>query len=299
MQRHLYIAILITFVLVVFGQSTSTTDLLCHVRQFEILLERNDREDFFVCNVVHVIEDGTLHIDSNQYSIQLSDEFLLEVKRRVVKKELTFVSIHGATINEASASIHIPIRSSPKFVTFPEDTLNRHLQSTRWWDTVSDGTASVLPIKIRTNDGQQPTYSDDDIYNYLFVEASSLKWQFHACSFGKFTVEPTDLGVLTIDIDVPVGTDYNLLVNKATTAAIQKIYQLKGINDPVINSPLSSIRGDTIINDSSTLLQFADMVLFITPPMSGWVAFGSVGGRTSVYNDKWGAYLSVQMHEMG
>lgn len=39
--------------------------------------------------------------------------------------------------------------------------------------------------------------------------------------------------------------------------------------------------------------------IYAMPPVPGWIAYASVGGRASVYNAEWARYLTVQQHEIG
>ena len=129
----------------------------------------------------------------------------------------------------------------------------------------------------------RPDYSADQLYELIFQDPVSIKWQFYKCSAGDLRIEPTNLGVVDVTIDAKVNSvSKNQAVNMATTEVIK------------------AIRAEhSAYANARRLRDYADLTLFVTPDMGKWLAYASLGGSTSVYNNKWGAYLSVPMHEIG
>jgi hypothetical protein len=252
--------------------------LVCQVEKFELLMNTNEHSNFYTCNPVTFRDDDTTYdVPEAHYTLELPKPLQQEYGERIARKEDTYLSVpDGGLVN---ATIYVPNPNAVSFISLPgKNSRSRKLEGAFW---NNGARLKLLPIRILTSDAMTPSFKVDDMYKYLFADANSLKWQFHRCSTGQLTVEPTDIGVLNVHVDSPSSSDRSVLVNEATTAAIRKI----------------GVRQGTTL---SSLLDYADLIMFITPPMGDdWVAFGSVGGRTSVYNDKWGAYLAVQMHEMG
>lgn len=251
--------------------------LLCHVSEFEVVDETDSKSRFYACNPI--ISHGDLYnISETHYTLELTESLQEQYQIQITKKEDTYLSIPDGEIRTEDASIFVPDPRIASFVFLPGVLSRRKLEVEFW----SNGARlRVLPIRILTNDGKKPSYKADDLYKYIFADTNSLKWQFHRCSVGKLTIEPTSIGVLNVNVDQPASIYRDALVNEATTVAIRKLGDLVGT---------SSI---------SSLQDYADLIMFITPPMDGWVALGFIGGRVSVYNDKWGAFLGVQMHEIG
>eukprot|EP00957_Ditylum_brightwellii_P145111 11052565-Ditylum_brightwellii.AAC.1 len=81
-----------------------------------------------------------------------------------------------------------------------------------------------------------------------------------------------------------------------------------GVAEVKISIDASGNDDTTVVNEatitaSSIGLNLAvyDHVMYCLPPgtSGGWIAYASMPGRKSVYNDNWCSYVSVQMHEIG
>lgn len=243
--------------------------LICQINEYEILVAINEQQSSYGCNPTS-FQGDTIRISDIHYKIDLPKSIIDEYKTIVASKQDAFLSIPDGEILIDVASIDIPDPFALSFVSLSEKNTDRHLTAEFW----KNGRLRLLAVRILTNDENKPSFTADELYKVLFADANSLKWQMHRCSAGKLSFEPTDIGVLNIHVDMPATGDYTALVNLATSEAQRKL----GV---------------------SSVQDYADLIMFITPPMDGWVAYGSVGGRITGYNDKWGAYLSVQMHEIG
>lgn len=184
------------------------------------------------------------------------------------------VNITNAMIDELNGLVK---RASNSVVTvIPASSSGRRRKRKLIATTGSTTTMGIL-INLP---GATPSYSQDEWYQILFQDSVSLKNQHAACSWGKFIVEPNWLGVITVTVDLPTNSNPQTVINAAQTAALQYIAS-------VGQGTFTSIR------------DYADMVLFLTPNMGNWLAYASVGGGTSVYNDLWGGYVASNMHETG
>jgi hypothetical protein len=128
---------------------------------------------------------------------------------------------------------------------------------------------------------KQPIYGKDELYRIAFQDQVSIRNQYRACSFGKLRVEPSSLGVV------------NARVNRNTFQSTNK----QAVND-ASEAALGLVNSATGQSYTS-LTEFADLILYVTPQMGDFLAYASVGGGQSVYNDKWGGFVASHMHETG
>ena len=227
----------------------NVNSLICEVSELELLLETKEHSSFYACNPI-TLHGDTYDITEAQYTLELNESLKEEYKIRRAAKQDTFLSIPDGEILSNNASIYAPNPSDVRFISLSGENSRRKL-NVEFWN--NGAKLRLLPIRILTNDGKTPTYNGDDLYKFIFADSNSLKWQFHRCSIGKLNIEPTNIGVLNVNVDKPASSDTTALVNEATTVAIQMLSNLEG---------KSSI---------SSLTDYADLIMFITPPTGGWV----------------------------
>ncbi len=141
---------------------------------------------------------------------------------------------------------------------------------------------TVLVVHVTANDYSttaDPNALSDAVFGTA-VDVVNLSSQFTACSFGQLTFVPTEGnhindGVVQLTIDMNVEG-----VSRGT----------------VRNAVLDA--GNALFG---SLFDQADHVMFALPPNTdgGWIAYATVNGKSSVYNDDWATFVSAQMHEIG
>ena len=151
-------------------------------------------------------------------------------------------------------------------------------------NNLTDGSLRELYERALTRLVQKQRITDAGIAPALAAhiqETVSLRNQYSACSSGKLHVEPSSLGAIDVRVNQYSSQSNNKqAVNEATTAALVQVNSQTG-------------------QSYTSLLDYADMVLFVTPELGDFLAYASVGGGQSVYNDKWGGFVASQMHETG
>lgn len=139
--------------------------------------------------------------------------------------------------------------------------------------------------------------SEEQLSDEVFGTAGdevNLKSQFAACSYDQLTIEPTldrELmndpndqttgivdGVMSVEVDVEVSRDgwFGVMEN-SVTAKINEVFDVGSPND------------------------LADHVMYCLPDYgSNWIAAKAYNNHwSSVFNDKYCNYPSVQLHEVG
>jgi len=252
-------------------QSSSGDRLECRLSLFAFLEAADgqdgpvEEKDVYFCSPLF---DG-VEIDQN-YQIELDDDLRKEYDKTVRDGFEPVLSISGASIDDESAQI---VLSGESEISLVDRKRRRKLLA-------STGRLSALALRIILNDGE-PDYSQSEIYHHMYQDTHSLKNQYRSCSFGKLVIEPTSAGVIEVRIKMYGSiSSHQTVVNAASNAALEYLYQ----------------HG---YGSYSQLRQYADIVLYITPDMGGWLAYGAVGGAVSVYNNKWGGFISALMHETG
>ena len=253
-------------------------------------IQRRDEEESIVCLLSHVelllsadpmestqniqctpILDGEEHI--HVYDIELDDESNKTFFARTKEQGAVTVSISNAYINEEEARIVLSSASAVKFLDSDMRKRRRKMLETT-------GSYSLLVVRVELSNGS-PTFSESQLYDYTFQRDVSMKKQYARCSFGKLKISPAPLGVITVRLNnMSTGNSQQSIVNAAQTAAVATINSRYG-------------RSYTTIRDHT------DMVIYVLPQMGNWLAYGTVGGGTSVYNDEWAGYVASVMHETG
>ena len=152
------------------------------------------------------------------------------------------------------------------------------------------GIKRVLVLRVHGADSRL-SLTQNDLSERIFgigsgAPAVNVRSQYQACSFGKFRVVPATgtgitNGVATVTIGDVKGKNPFNLENQAVTAAQNKLQ-------------IRDLEADF------------DHVLICLPPgtlyggtRAQWYAYGYLNYYRTVYNDKWGGYYSVPMHEIG
>jgi hypothetical protein len=271
-----------------------TDDLWCKIVVFDVLYASTEEVEvaesksdistttdiFYGCYPVTGDEVSELH-----YNIALPD-VVTAAQPAAEDLDNWWVAIPGGFIDTTTAAVVVPDASTvyttkgpPTGRRLSQQQLEKH-HSRRLAE--AKGTLKVLVVYIRASNAS-PTPSTNSVYQTAFQNEVSLKSQFARCSLNQLQLEPTALGVLDVTVNMRVGsTDKTQFVNAAEDLALARI---------------RSITGDTSITNTR---QYADLVMYIVPPGTGnWLAYASVGGGMSVYNDKWSIYLSATAHEIG
>jgi hypothetical protein len=274
--------------------SDAVTDLWCKIIVFDVLYASTEEDDvaesksdvstttdaFYGCYPVTDNEVSELH-----YTVTLPDA-VVAAQPAADDLDNWWVAIPGGTIDIMTDTVVLPDASTVYTATGPpagrrlsQQQLEKH-HSRRLPE--AKGTLKVLVVYIHAKDAS-PTPSTNTVYETAFQNEVSLKSQLARCSLNQLQLEPTALGVLDVTVKIKVsGTDKTQFVNAAEDMALARI---------------QSITGDTSITNTR---QYADLVMYIVPPGTGnWLAYASVGGGISVYNDEWGIYLSATAHEIG
>jgi hypothetical protein len=263
------------------------TDLWCKIVVFDLLNASEEDDVTTTADVFHGCYPVTGNVVSDlHYNIELPDHV---VASQPAPEDLDnwWVAIPYGSFDPVTAAVVVPDPTTVYSATGPpagrhlsQEQLDRH-HSRRLAEAT--GTLKVLIVYIRAQDAS-PNFSTDDIYATAFQNEVSLKHQFARCSQNQLNLEPTGLGVLDVYVNMRVddGTDKTAFVNAAEDLALAAIQKTTG------DYSISNTR------------QYADLVMYVVPPGTGnWLAYASVGGGISVYNDKWGIYLSATAHEIG
>jgi hypothetical protein len=238
-----------------------------------------ENEVFYGC--YPVLKDKV--VSELYYTLDLPDAVAAETPE---DPDNWWVVVPGGTIDVETASVNVPEADaiyiadpSDRRLSISQEQLDRH-HSRRL--ATATGTKKVLIVYIRAKDAD-PTPSVNTVYETAFENEVSLKHQYARCSRGLLNLEPTELGVLDVTVNLSIDkTDKNALVQAAEAIALLRIQE---------------VTKDLSITNTR---QYADLIMFIVPPGTGnWLAYASVGGGLSVYNDEWGVFLSATAHEIG
>jgi hypothetical protein len=184
-------------------------------------------------------------------------------------------------------SIYIPDVST---ITVVEGFRSRHR---RRLDAIT-GQHETLVVRVTINDiGPNPL--SDALAGSVFglggnVPDQTMTGQYNACSFGKLQFYPasgTNIWNGVVDISIS-GDELKILslISQGTLSDAVKAIIPSGVSPEHIMYVLPY---GTQFPKNAAGTEFT----------TNWVAFAYVGGYTSYYNDKWGDYLSSQMHEVG
>jgi hypothetical protein len=246
------------------------SSVTCLLSQVEVLLsiEPMTSKQIFQCApIINGAEIGAKH------DVVLDDAAVQEYLLRSKDRQDVTVSITNAYIDDAEAIVVLAADSTITFLQSPFRKRKRKLLT-------AIGSYSMLVVRVELVNAA-PTFSASELYDYTFQKDVSMKNQYARCSYGKLQITPAPLGVITIPIySLGTGNSQQSVVNAAQAAALN-----------YINSVYRT--GYTDIH------QHTDMIMFVLPPMGNWLAYATVGGSTSVYNDKWGGYVASNMHETG
>jgi len=271
--------------------ANTSSSLICLVTLNDIEYQSNimervtrERDEFYACNPVRQ-EDG--QVSSLIYAFQennnLPSHILEEFQKRSLveteintEKEDFFVLIPNGRLTIDSVTIpnanKIEILEPPEHWSGQRNSQGRLLSTFKTQKSM--GNATVLTLRVVAVDSE-PMHSSEELYNLSFNDTVSLKRQFQHCSFGKLNLEPTEYGVLHVDVNLTAeGNTQGALLNAAYTRAAELV--------------------------DRDVRELADILIVVLPPGTGnWAAFATVSGKQSIFNDRWAGYLGTNMHELG
>ena len=250
--------------------SPLSSPLICQISLYDFLYDQEtlDSQERFMCSPVL---DGS--VSDLAYLIELDEIIRNEYETAFREGVETFVSITDAIVDETNGTIELQ----------PTSTIELHKdlhRKRRRKLAESLGRLRALAVRIRLRDGE-PSYTREELFKIHYQNRGSFRQQYRFCSAGKLLIEPTELGVLELNLNMYASRhSHHQIVNEATKAVLF----------------LLRVHG---YGDFKSIKEFADLVMFITPPMGAWLGYAAVGGAFSVYNDKFGVYLAAIMHETG
>lgn len=222
--------------------------------------------------------------DSRKMDVQFVD---------IVESSSIASSIVNATSGETTLTVSEAIidTDSPRMF-IPEDarvavgivstvTTRTEVRQRRLTKTI--GVLNTLVIRVSDKHNVQPDASIDRLKNDVFDDASSLKTQTEACSYGKVEIKPfqgntpnnkyISNGIVDVKIDYSIGSGDDGMDQAALKAANE---QLGDLNDPMF-----------------------DLIMFCFPPGNNFLAFAYPNSKYSFYNNQWCGFVAAQMHEVG
>lgn len=145
---------------------------------------------------------------------------------------------------------------------------------------------TALVIHVTANDFSMvdtPAELGDSVFG-TDGDPVNLVSQYDDCSYGQMKLMPASgqhitNGVVEISIDMDVEGERRGTVRNAVVAAANDLF--------------------------GSLSSQADHFIFALPPNTtnnsgdGWIAYASINGTYSTYNNRWATYVSAQMHELG
>lgn len=188
-----------------------------------------------------------------------------------------------ATIDLAKTTLYIPDEATVSIQKRSVITIRSRKLADK------QGILNALVIRVTDKKGVSPDADLEQLRNDIFKDASSLKTQFEACSYGKLRVSPfTGITETKLKISrglVDISVDYDVRGKDRT-----------GGNRLDLQRAAFQAATETIGDLRS---QF-DIVMFCMPPGTGvWLAYAFVNDQFSFYNNKWCSYVSGQLHEVG
>lgn len=141
---------------------------------------------------------------------------------------------------------------------------------------------TALMIHVTANDfstTDTPAALADSVFGTAGDEVNMTS-QFGDCSYGQLQMMPAQgqnitNGVVELSININVEGESRGTVRNAVVAAGNQLF--------------------------GSLYAQADHIMFALPPNTegGWIAYASINGASSTYNNRWATYVSAQMHELG
>ena len=193
----------------------------------------------------------------------------------------TTLTVSEAVVDTDSPRMFIPEDAHVKVGIAPAVATRTEVRQRRL--TKTTGVLNTLVIRVSDKNNVQPDASISRLKNDVFEDASSLKTQTEACSYGKVEIKPfkgntpnnqyIGNGVVDVKIDYTIGSNAGGLDQAALKAAKEQLGDL----------------------DHSMF----DLVMFCFPPGDNFLAFAYLGGKYSFYNNKWCGFVAAQMHEVG
>lgn len=249
---------------------TPTTTLTCRLSLFEIAFMETSYHTSHAHTCSPMVNGEATDLE---YKIDVDDTTADAFQQSVQDGVHCIVTVSNATIDEERARVVLSEDSVIQVVDPEEHRKRRHLAQ-------KTGSINAMVVRIILSD-RAPDFSKSQLYQYTFQNDVSLKNQYRRCSANKLTINPTGAGVIEVNVGMSSSASSHTVINAATTQALRYL----------------SSRG---YGSYSSLNAYADLVLFVTPQMgSSWMAYASLGGGTSVFNNRWGGYVATVMHETG
>jgi hypothetical protein len=262
---------------------TSPSTLYCNVIMVNIAFEHGYHlEDllpyqFYEC-IPFVLVDGAQdnHGDFSYQIRQLPLDFAEQYNHEILTGNFQ-MSIEGGEIDKQQMIVRIPDGAKMKQVRYPEADFVGNKEKLKQTDSAAIGDKKILVLRISTKDAA-PRFPAKELYSYIFDrDQVSVTSQYEKCSFGKLSMQPTEYGVMDVNIG-QVDQSPAALVAAATESARDQL----------------GITGNQSLND------IADFVFYCLPAGTGhWAAYSGVNHWRSVYNDQWCAYQTGSMKELG
>lgn len=259
-----------TILLSAFASSSDRHALLCKVTLSEVEYEPSATDSWqgseYLCDCNPVEANG--EVSQLGYALDLPDNMFDDLFPRLKQGQEVFVSVDGGWLT--SDTVVIPTGA----VVTEVDPPAYHRRLAR---PSSTGNVTALILRIITNDAE-PDVSSTQLFALTFQDGVSLKKQLEMCSFNKFRLNPTEYGVLDVQIDMNIaGASFRAVVNEAYKSALK-----------LMPAGVTNVRS------------MADFIMIVLPKGTGaWGAYAAIPGKQSVFNNLWSTYLGATAHEIG
>ncbi len=231
--------------------------------------------------------DSVIHLTG----IKVNERVLLNVAMTKLRQQMKHVAHPQMSVSQFHRLTDKIIlgKDSNWSVFWNETLIGNHLDAY----TVADMSAllavteglnerTALVVHVTANDFSttaSPSSLGDSVFG-TSGDPVNLASQYTACSYSQLNFMPAQdqnitAGVVQLSIDMDVeGVSRGTVRNEVIAAG---------------NSLFGS------------LFAQADHIMFALPPNTdgNWIAYASVNGSSSVYNNNWATYVSAQMHELG
>jgi len=168
---------------------------------------------------------------------------------------------------------------------------NRQRRRNRRRLASSVGELNTLVIRVKDKKNNEPVLSAAKIEDDVFLDGSSLKSQYEACSHDAIKINQAQNDGFYATFN---GDDYQGIVDVKVKYEAKKANIYKMPDDAVQLAANQYNGGTSLSNDF-------DLVLTCLPPgtKGNWIAYAYINHYLSVYNNEWCGYVSGLMHEVG
>lgn len=248
--------------------------LTCHLSAIDLQFEDGEGEKVYACT----INDNENTLGGRMYSIDLPEDFVNDNRDCIMNGEC-YADIEGAMTNESGAipTIDVPFAAAMSVVDKSEVA-----NGDRRRELAITGPRAILVVRT-TGADRSCTPSSSDLAGSIYGSGSdtivnNMNAQYNRCSQNQLSFEGVTgdnvvNGVVDVTIEENIdGTDIFSITNSMFEAASAAV--------------------------GSSLNKAPNHIMYIVPRgtefrgSQGWVAFATVGGYNSWYNDSWGNRLS-------